>query len=146
MIIMKKLKKNQLLLALLAIIFGITRATAENKSAPTPITISSTFIVPANTKDGRDPFFPESTRTFEAMIAASQTNRTAEITSLKVPGISGTSGKLLAIINNHTFAVGDEGDVLASGGKVHLKCIQITPTYVVVEVNGRNHRINLGEQ
>ena len=143
---MKKFNKNQLLLIMLAMIIGIASATAENKAAPAPVKINSTFIVPAGTKDGRDPFFPESTRAFEVMMAASQTNRTAEITSLKVPGISGISGSLLAIINNHTFAVGDEGDVMTPSGRVHLKCLQIAPTYVVVEVNGQNHRINLGEQ
>jgi len=143
---MKKFNQSQLLLTLLAVIIGVASATAENKTIPAPVKITSTFIVPAGTKEGRDPFFPESTRTFEAMMAASQTNRTAEITSLKVPGISGTSGNLLAIINNHTFAVGDEGDVLTPNGRVHLKCLQIAPTYVVVEVNGRTHRINLGEQ
>lgn len=143
---MKKIQKNPLLFALLAIALGVASVTAEDKTAPAPVKISSIFVLPVSTKDGRDPFFPESTRTFDAMIAASQTNRTAEITSLKVPGISGTAGNLLAIINNHTFAVGDEGDVLTSGGKVHLRCIEIKPTYVVVEVNGRNHRLNLGEQ
>lgn len=143
---MKNFKKNPLLLTLLAMIIGLASATAENKAAPAPVKISSSFVLPAGTKDGRDPFFPESTRAFEVTMAASQTNRTAEITSLKVPGISGTSGSLLAIINNHTFAVGDEGDVLTSSGRVHLKCLQIAPTYVVVEINGQSHRINLGEQ
>ena len=143
---MKNLKKDPLLLALLAIIMGGATVTAADKTMPAPVKISSIFVMPAGTKDGRDPFFPESTRAFEAMIAATQTNRTAEITSLKVPGISGTAGNLLAIINNHTFAVGDEGDVLTPAGKIHLKCLQIAPTYVVVEVNGTTHRINLGEQ
>jgi hypothetical protein len=143
---MKTLKKYPVLLALLVIILWVAHATAENKTEPLPVKINSIFIVPSGTKDGRDPFFPESTRTFVDQVAASQTNRTAEITSLKVPGISGRDGNLLAIINNHTFAVGDEGDVLTPAGRVHLRCIEIKPTYVVVEVNGRTHRITLGEQ
>lgn len=143
---MQQLKKNPWLLALLAILMGMATVTAADKTAPVPVKISSIFVMPAGTKDGRDPFFPESTRAFEAMMAATQTNRTAEITSLKVPGISGTAGNLLAIINNHTFAIGDEGDVITPAGKIHLKCLQIAPTYVVVEVNGTTHRINLGEQ
>jgi hypothetical protein len=142
---MNTFTKHTGLFAALATTLWVARATAENKTEPGPVRINSTFIVPVGTKEGRDPFYPESTRVFEVMLAANQTNRTSEITSLKVPGISGASGKLLAIINNHTFAVGDEGDVLTSSGRIHLKCLQITATYVIVEVNGQNHRINLGE-
>lgn len=129
----------------MAVIIWTASATADNKTSVAPTTINSLFIVPANAKEGRDPFFPESTRAFEAVMAASQTNRTAEITSLKVPGISGESGHLLAIINNHTFAVGDEGDVLTTSGRIHLRCIEIQPTYIVVEVSGQRHRISLGQ-
>jgi len=143
---MNNFKTNPLLVALLAIGFWAASASADNKATTLGVKFSSPFTVPIGTKDGRDPFFPESTRTFDAMKAASQTNRTAEITSLTVPGISGTEGNLLAIINNHTFAAGDEGDVLTPSGRVHLRCIEITPTYVVVVVNGRSHRINLEEQ
>ena len=44
----------------------------------------------------------------------------------------------MAIINNHTFAVGDEGDVITPSGRVHLRCIDIQPGTVVIEVNGSN--------
>ena len=144
---MKTFQSNALLFATVATVIWTTQAIADNKkpTAPTPKIVNSLFIVPSSNVEGRDPFFPESTRVFEVMMAASQTNRTAEITSLKVPGISGESGHLLAIINNHTFAEGDEGDVLTASGRVHLHCIEIQPTYVVVEVNHQKHRINLGK-
>ena len=145
---MKTFQTNALLFVTFAIVIWTTRATADNKTLPihAPNITKSLFIIPSSNIEGRDPFFPESTRAFEAVMAASQTNRTAEITSLKVPGISGESGHLLAIINNHTFAVGDEGDVLTVSGRVHLHCVEIQPTYVVVEVNGQKHRINLGKE
>lgn len=144
---MKAFQTHALLFATLAAVIWTTRATADNKTTPAtvPIVVTSTFAIPASNKEGRDPFFPESSRAYEAVMAASQTNRSAEITSLKVPGISGKSGQLLAIINNHTFAVGDEGDVLTTSGRVHLRCIDIQPTYVVVEVSGQRHRITLGK-
>jgi hypothetical protein len=108
----------------------------------------SVFTMPANAKEGRDPFFPESTRVYDAMMAANQTKQaspTAEISSLKVPGISGTPGHLLAIINNHTFAAGEEGDVLTTSGQIHLQCVEIRPNIVIVKVNGQLHQLKIDQ-
>ena len=46
-----------------------------------------------------------------------------------------------AIINNHTFAQGDEGDVLTSQGRVHLECIEIKANSVVIEYGGQRHEL-----
>lgn len=146
--IVKSFKRQSLLLILTASIILIATAKAADKSPATPAEpaqIRSVFVLPASPKDGRDPFFPESTRVYDAMMAVSQTNKTVEVTSLKVPGISGTPGHLFAIINNHTFAEGDEGDVLTTSGKLHLRCIKIEEGHVTVEVNGQNHRLDVGE-
>jgi hypothetical protein len=106
-------------------------------------TIQSVFILPASAAEGRDPFYPESTRAIEA--AANQ-NHTVEITALKVPGISGTPGHFLAIINTHTFAVGEEGDLKTAGGSVHIRCLAIQPDAVMVEINGQIHRLPVEAQ
>jgi hypothetical protein len=45
-------------------------------------------------------------------------------------------GHRLVIINNHTFAAGDEGDVVTSVGRLHLTCIQIKTNSVVIEIGG----------
>jgi len=124
------------------------RTQAGNQPAagtvtPQPATVQSVFTLPATYRDGRDPFYPESTRVFESEVS---TSRTVEITSLKVPGISGRPGHLLAIINNHTFAVNEEGDVKTDAGTVHLHCLDIQPTFVVVEMNGHVHRISVDNQ
>ena len=120
------------------------KVQAQNTNPPTgSAQIQSVFIMPTSSKEGRDPFFPESTRTIEAMAASTHT---VEISSLRVPGISGTPGHFLAIINNHTFAVGDEGDVLTTSGRVSLRCLEIHPDYVIVEINGQIHRINMDDQ
>ena len=66
-----------------------------------------------------------------------------EITSLKYMGLSGTQGRLFAIINNHTFTVGDDGDVMTTSGRVHLRCVEINANEVMVEINGQLHRIKL---
>lgn len=123
---------------------------ADNKAPATAASPRSVFDIPTNIKDGRDPFFPESTRMMEAAAAAAAATTaahpTAEVSSLKVPGISGTPGHLLAIINNHTFAVGDEGDVITASGRIHLRCVDIQPDAVIVEISGRIHRIKLDSE
>ncbi len=134
---------NLWLLALALSTVGAVSAHAGNASTNSAPQIRSIFVLPSNTKEGRDPFFPESTRLVDV---AAPTNHVAEITSLKVPGISGPPEHRLAIINNHTFAVGDEGDVLTTGGRIHLRCIEIHADAVVVEVNGQLHRINLEKE
>ncbi len=131
------------LLALAVLMARTATVRADNTTSTGAGQIQSVFIMPANAKDGRDPFYPESTRTIVAAAAASHT---VEITSLKVPGISGTPGHLLAIINNHTFAVGDEGEVLTPSGRVSLRCLDIQADFVLVEINGQIHRINLDPQ
>jgi len=117
-----------------------TNAPAEKKTliATGFGNIPSVFVVPTSPRDGRDPFFPESVRAAESMMASTHT---VEITSLKVPGISGTPGHLFAIINNHTFGVGEEGDVKTAGGPVHLRCVEILNNAVMIEINGQIHRI-----
>ena len=47
----------------------------------------------------------------------------------------------LVIINNHTFAAGDEGDVITRDGRIHLSCIEIKTNSVVIEVGGQRHEL-----
>ena len=66
----------------------------------------SVFNVPTSASEGRDPFFPASTRVF----ATSETQtRGPALTDLTLKSILGTSPHVFAIINNHTFATGDDG-------------------------------------
>jgi hypothetical protein len=112
------------------------------KAAPAkPVTVSSGFVMPANPSEGRDPFFPESTRPYASAVVASHT---VEINAFSVKGISIEGGHSMAIINNHTFAVGDEGDVLTPGGRVHLRCLEIRAHSVVISVNGSRRELSIG--
>jgi hypothetical protein len=131
------------LLVLAVLTAGGIQVQAEDKTAAEPGQPQSIFTVPASLKDGRDPFFPESTRMVEV---APSNIHAVEISSLRYLGLSGTAGHLLAIINNHTFAVGEEGDVKTAYGALHLRCMDIQPGSVMVEVNGQTHRINLQSQ
>lgn len=102
-------------------------------------TTRSVFIIPSNSKEGCDPFFPNSNRPYE--IAAAGDTRTGNVTSLVLKGFSGSQDHRLVIINNHTFATGDTGDVITSDGRVHLRCIEIKTNSVVIEVGSQRREL-----
>jgi len=99
-------------------------------------TVRSVFTLPANPGEGRDPFFPKSNRPYESAPSVTNSN-VVEVTSLVVRGVSGSTDHRLVIINNHTFAGGDEGDVTTPTGRIHLRCIQVKTNSVIVEVGGQ---------
>ena len=73
-------------------------------------------------------------------------SKTVEISSLAVKGFYRDAKGALVIINNHTFAVGDEGDVKTPGGRVHIRCLEIRPNVVVIDINGQKHELNFKTQ
>ncbi len=133
---MKSFLKYSLLLSLVA--SGVAFAQPEKKADEKPVTPArSLFDIPATPHDGRDPFFPDSTRGY----AVATTNAATEVSALAIRGFSGTSGNRMVIINNHTFGVGDESDVLTPSGRVHVHCLAIKPNSVVVEANGQRREL-----
>lgn len=115
-----------------------TKPSAKPPVAAAPVL--SVFILPASSREGRDPFYPESTRTFETKVV---TSNVFELSSLKYMGFSVMAGHLFAIINNRTFTTGDENDVVTTSGRIHVRCLEITTTSVLLEINGQLHRIKL---
>jgi hypothetical protein len=102
-------------------------------------TVRSVFVIPSNSKEGRDPFFPDSDRPYE--IAAAVNPQAGKATSLVVKGFSGPLNHRLVIINNHTFAAGDEGNVITPSGRIHLRCVEIKTNSVVIETGGQLHEL-----
>ena len=143
---MKNLTKTLVALAAVAVAtqtaLGESAKSEPAKPAWTPS--RSLFIQPDNSREGRDPFYPESTRPFDAKHAASQS--AVEINTLTLKGVLGTPGHYVAIINNHAFAVGDEGAVRTQGGTAHVRCVEIRTNTVVVEINGQRHELNLSSK
>lgn len=101
----------------------------------------STFTLPRTLDEGRDPFFPTSTR----VIAMTRPQRIQAPgpAKLELKGISGTPDRPLAIINNRTLAVGEEQDVTTSQGKVTVFCLAIEGTKVTIRAQGQTRQLML---
>ena len=133
---------NKIQLMLLTAVMALPvagQADPAKAAAAKPVPKRSVFVMPTNPKEGRDPFYPNSTRVYEAAVS---TSHVVEMTTLAVKGYSVVGGVPCVIINNHSFMAGDEGDVLTPGGRVHVRCLQIKPTVAIVEVNGQRHDLN----
>ena len=123
---------------------------AAPKVAPTPTPTVAEVLPPPQSvfidrpDFGRDPFFPKSTRRG----AVVSTNRTVEplanFENLALKGISVNNERRLAIINNKTFEVGEEGEVRINGQLVKLKVTEIRDKSVVITVNGVSKELFLG--
>ena|ERR1700690_1626335 len=124
-----------------ALVMVMPAAAAPVAPTATPEVVSrSVFVIPTNPNEGRDPFYPTSTRLYEEAISKNPV--VADLTSLVLKGISSSPEHRLVIINNHTFAAGDEGDVLTPQGRLHIHCIEIKDKSVVVESGNQRHELS----
>jgi hypothetical protein len=132
------------LLPLVAVGLSPLLAAPPVTPAAKPEIPKSTFTLPANSNEGRDPFFPNSTRVYEQQEVKQHANDSA-VTTLQVKSIMGAAPRFFAIIGTkdysggaHTFGVGEDGEVIYKDGRrVAVHCIKITPTSVVVEADGQ---------
>jgi hypothetical protein len=123
---------------LLAAVVLPIAANGEPPVAPQPV-LRSIFNQPTSPKDGRDPFFPSSMRLFASMVVPA--SKSKDLSSLVIRGKSGTTDHPLVIINEVTFAEGDERDVITPDGRIHIHCLQIIGDLVVIEANGQRHQL-----
>jgi hypothetical protein len=121
-------------IALLPVIAG-----EISQPAPAPIVPRSIFNQPVLPKDGHDPFFPASMRPYALSVIS--TAATKDLSSLAIRGKSGTLDRPLIIINDVTFAVGDERDVITPQGRIHIHCLEIIGDLAVIEANGQRHQL-----
>jgi hypothetical protein len=90
---------------------------------------------------GKDPFFPRSTRRgpeIKEVVAAIENTP-----DLLLKGVSGTINRRLAIINDRTFEVGEEGDLKAKGQRIRVKCLEIKDKSVLIKINGVDRELLL---
>jgi len=85
---------------------------------------------------GKDPFFPNSHRRDPVAPVAPSTAPVHVAPTLVLRGIVGSPGRRLAIINNETMELGEESAVRTAAGRVRVKCLQIDPDAVLVQIEG----------
>jgi hypothetical protein len=117
-------------------------AAAGSNAAPAQIVIpKSLFVIPSSPREGTDPFFPKVGRPIQPPVVT-QTSTPVAV-DLHLKGFSGTPQQPLAIINNKTFAAGEEGDLNLASGRVHLRCVEIKSDSVVIEIGGERRELRL---
>ena len=132
-----------------AVVFGMatartappeTKPGAERHVAPSNAVPQSVFVVPKNPKEGRDPFFPNSTLLWGG---GTKTPKQTPTPELVLNGLSGTGDHRLAIINNRTLAEGEETEVSSGGGRIRFRCVEIKTDSVIIEVGGERRELRL---
>ncbi|HHY84491.1 MAG TPA: hypothetical protein GYA07_02985 [Verrucomicrobia bacterium] len=102
----------------------------------------SVFVMPANPEQGRDPFFPLSTRFRAAPPVVQQPPPVAPV-RLKLQGISGTPDNRLAIINGRTMAAGESAEFNMPGGKITARCVEVRADSCVIEIGTERQELRL---
>jgi hypothetical protein len=114
-----------------------TGSAAVSLTQPVP---RSVFIQPASPSEGCDPFFPTSVRPYSSNVVTN--GPTSDLTSITIKGISGDPDHRLVIINNVTFAVGDEAEVLTAQGRIRIHCLMISEDSAVIEAAGQRQMLH----
>jgi len=122
---------------------------AQTNRAPAAVPVPRSLFM-TNDAAGVDPFFPGSTRRKVQQDSEDgrKTARPVGVGALQLKGIMGPPDKRIALINNLTFAKGEEGEVRVPGGKLKIKCVDIRPKSVVVTLEGQTeeHELILPEK
>lgn len=126
----------------------VTVALAAGTASPEAAS-KSVFVMPDSPKDGRDPFFPNSTRPYESSTSAKNVDNSL-LHTLKIGSImDGGVGRVFAIINNHAFAPGEEGTVITDDGqRINIRCLDIDSKAgtVTVESSGARATLNFSDK
>jgi hypothetical protein len=126
--------KFGLAVALLALPLVSYAAPPKATNAAPPEHIHSTFIVPKNPTEGRDPFFPNATSLYQTDTVKPVVD--SGINLLRLDGILGSS---LAQVNNVTLSVGETEEVKTTSGTVSVRLVEIhtADNTAVIEANGQ---------
>jgi hypothetical protein len=122
---------------------------AVNAATTTNNPFLSVFVVPTNPpKDGRDPFFPVSSRSVEVSKPKSrEKQKTAETGPEGVLDVFVTPTRPpTAIINHHTFFKGDVADIIIGNSRVPVSCIDVVNGMAEVMIDGHRRQLYSGRQ
>lgn len=144
----------------LAAVGGSPTVTAAAKAAPAKprvekpgalqqaqaVVAKSEFTLPRKMTEGRDPFFPNSSRPYASETVAKPTGDSSlPDHEFSLKGISGSAERPLAIINNTTFTTGEENEVIIKGKRIKIRCAEINMTAgtVLFEYGGSRRQLKL---
>jgi hypothetical protein len=125
-------------------IFVVVMSLSAAPSGAAKPDVKSVFVMPNDPKEGRDPFYPNSSRPYESS-PGSKTVDSSLLNTLKVKSIiDGGDGRVFAIIENHTFAPGDEGTIIDDDGRrMTIRCLGINSKAGTVIVESAGARATL---
>ena len=118
-------------------------ATAQRVEA---VVARSEFSLPRKVTEGRDPFFPNSTRPYGAGATTKAVGESSvSEVEFVLKGISGTAEQPLAIINTTTFTTGEENEIIIKSKRIKIRCIEINMTSgtVLIEHAGARRQLKL---
>jgi hypothetical protein len=115
---------------------GLARGAETNRPPAGAVVPQSVFVSEGDI--GRNPFFPNSRRLRNRQpdnsTKAPVTQDYSQLLVLK--GITGPPENRIALINNLTFAKGEEAEVRAGGGKVRVRVLEIRDKSVLINIPG----------
>ena len=122
-----------------------TVTNAVRTAAPAEIP-KSVFVVSANPRELRNPFFPSvytpPTPSPQPTPSGAKPAPQVDTTRFVLNGITPNGPKRTAMINSHTFEAGETGEVkLANGEKVLIKCEEIRSESVVIVADGQRREL-----
>ena len=100
----------------------------------------STFVIPSAPKEGKDPFFPTSTRLF-ASKQPEQKGPKQPVPEFPVT-LNGIS-RGLAMVCGRTFQEGEEGEVVVNGSRKKIRCLKIKTESAIIELLPEGERREL---
>jgi hypothetical protein len=117
-------------------------SVTTNQPPAEPVPARSVFV---DDPEGKDPFFPNSTRRFARKAEVVRPTLKAGPGSVRLGGIVGNEERRTALINNHGFVAGEERKVRVPGGREEflLRCVEIRDTSVVVTIDGGTERYEI---
>jgi len=116
--------------------------TTTNTSAKSPEVAKSTFVMPRNKGEGRDPFNPNSNYPYQDGAPKTGSKQPVSVVvDLKLTGIGGAPDRRLCTINGRTFGKGEDGEMTVGGSKVQVHILEILDDSVVLTVNGEQREL-----
>ncbi len=120
-------------------------AASSSDVPPAEVVIPrSVFVEPAEPQDGRDPFFPNSTRLFASPSSGAKQGVTpAWFMEVRLKGISGIPAHRLAIINGKTLAAGEETMLKTGARWLRMRCVEVKAESAIVEIGTERRELRL---